>query len=77
MRAIGVEAVTAEDGTVQVHRVRISGKWRQASQGRQWLEPNGRHVLIMLEGREVHEIMLRSDTLMWQLVHSRADTTVV
>jgi len=77
MRAIGVETVTAEDGTVQVGRVRISGKWQRVSQGRQWMEPNGRHVLIMLEGSNVREIVLRSDTLTWELVRSPTGASMV
>jgi hypothetical protein len=77
MSAIGVDCVTADDGVVRVRRVQISGKWHEVSQGRQWKEEDGRHVLIMFGGRDVREIVLRSETLTWELIHSPAGAGVV
>ena len=35
-------------------------------QGRQWADADGRHVLIRLPDG-VHELLLRADTLTWEL----------
>ncbi len=67
---IGVECTFAESGAVQVKRVLVNGRWQAVEQGRQWQDDNGRHVLIMLAGGEVHEIVLQAHTLTWKLLGS-------
>lgn len=67
MEPIGVDCVFAEDGTVRVRRIAVGGDWQGVEQGRQWLDEAGRHVLIMLDGREVREIVLRSHQLVWAM----------
>ncbi len=64
---IGVECTFAESGAVQVKRVLVNGRWQAVEQGRQWQDDNGRHVLIMLAGGEVHEIVLQAHTLTWEM----------
>jgi hypothetical protein len=36
-------------------------------QGRQWVDHEGRHVLIMFPGQPVQELLLRKDTMTWGL----------
>lgn len=70
MKSIGVECRFAEDGRVQVKKVQLNGRWLPVGQGRQWLDENGRHVLIMLPGEDVRELVLQSQTFSWGLVES-------
>ncbi len=67
MEQIGVDCVFEEDGAVRVRRIAVGGNWKGVEQGRQWLDDVGRHVLIMLNGREVREIVLRSEELTWSM----------
>jgi hypothetical protein len=54
------------DGRVRVHQIRLGKPWRAVEQGRQWADGDGRHVLIMLPDG-AHELLLRADTLTWEL----------
>ena len=67
---IGVECRFAVDGTIDVRRVYIDKRWKTVSQGRQWIDQLGRHVLIMMPEQVVKEIRLRPDTLTWELLDS-------
>jgi len=77
MSTAAVDCIFAANGTVQVSRVQIEAGWRPVSQGRQWLDQFGRHVLIMLSGEEVREIVLRRDTLTWEIVRVGGDARLV
>ena len=55
-----------EDGRVHVRRVRLGRPWQAVEQGRQWVDDDGRHVLVLLAGG-VRELVLRADTLTWEL----------
>ena len=66
---IEVDAIIARDGKANVKRLHLDGHWHPVEQGRQWQDEEGRHVLVMLDGG-VHELLLRSRTLCWEL-HSR------
>jgi len=68
MKTVGVDCRFAEDGAVQVRKVLWNGRWQSVGQGRQWLDENGRHVLIMLPAEEVRELILQPGTLQWGLV---------
>ncbi len=63
---IEVDCTFEADGRVRVRRVRLGRPWQPVAQGRQWADTDGRHVLIMLSGG-VHELLLRADTLTWEL----------
>ena len=47
METVAVDCRFAEDGAVQVRKVHLNGRWQSVGQGWQWLDENGRHVLIM------------------------------
>ena len=68
MESIGVECRFSQDGAVQVKKVLLNGRWQSVGQGRQWLDENGRHVLIMLPGERVQELVLQAGSLQWGLV---------
>lgn len=68
MKTISVDCTFESDGTVRVQRVEIEGAWWSVGQGRQWMDENGRHVLIMLPNNQVREIILRADLLTWEMV---------
>lgn len=63
---VEVDCTFDENGRVRVRRVRLGRPWQVVEQGRQWADPDGRHVLVMLNGA-VRELLLRADTLAWEL----------
>lgn len=63
---VEVDCTFDEDGRVRVRRIRIGRPWQPVEQGRQWVDADGRHVLVMLSG-SVRELVLRADTLVWEL----------
>jgi hypothetical protein len=65
---IGVDCIFEADGSLQVRRVHVAGRWMAIGQGRQGVDQRGRHVLIMLPGDQVREILLRPDTMTWALL---------
>ena len=69
MTTVSVECTFAADGRVQVRRVEVDGRWLTVEQGRQWLDQTGRHVLVMVPGRPVKELVLRPESLTWELVN--------
>ncbi|MCA9918412.1 MAG: hypothetical protein KC445_10700 [Anaerolineales bacterium] len=71
MQQVGVDCSFSPDGSVQVKKVLLNGRWQPVGQGRQWGDENGRHVLIMLPGDEVRELVLPPGTLRWQLLDPR------
>jgi hypothetical protein len=66
MTMVGVECTFDAEGHVRVRRVRRAGTWTAVEQGRQWVDGEGRHVLVMLPGQVAWELLLRSDTLTWE-----------
>ena len=74
---IGVECTFGKDGRCHIRRIQINDKWVSVEQGRQWVDRQGRHVLVRIPGRPVQEIMLRSDTLTWELGNGRSDVQIV
>lgn len=67
MKISGVDCVFDEEGMVRVRRIRVDEKWQPVAQGRQWHDEIGRHVLVMLHGQEVRELILPAQTLVWEL----------
>ena len=78
MQLIAVDCLFTEDGTIRVRRIKVEDRWLTVEQGRQWQDDAGRHVLVMLDGRRVLEIVLSSETLAWELrARQGSGTTVV
>lgn len=67
MEPIGVDCIFHEDGRIEVRRIAQDGRWLAVEQGRQWVDQSGRHVLVMLPGNTVREIVLRPETMTWVL----------
>jgi hypothetical protein len=63
---VEVDCKFDENGHVHVRRVRLGRPWQAVEQGRQWSDAEGRHVLVMLPVG-VRELVLRADTLTWEL----------
>jgi hypothetical protein len=68
MKQISVDCTFKSNGSVRVRRVEIEGSWWSVGQGRQWVDGNGRHVLIMLPNNQIREIILRADSMTWEMV---------
>jgi hypothetical protein len=64
---VGVECRFAVDGSVRVRRVHLASGWRPVESGRQWLDDEGRHILIRLPDGVVRELVLQAGTLQWRL----------
>lgn len=64
---LGVECTFQTDGTVIIRRLQFDGRWLAVEQGRQWVDREGRHVLVMLPGNSPQQLTLRSDTLTWEM----------
>lgn len=71
MSAVGVECTFDKDGRVRVQRVQLKGAWIPVSQGRQWSEEDGRHVLVMFPGNKIEELILSAEDLVWRLASRR------
>lgn len=67
MKPISVDCIIAPDGRVNVRRIEIDGQWQTVGQGRQWTDEEGRHVLVMLHGQQVQEIVFRPGQMNWIL----------
>ena len=74
MTSVGVECTFAQDGRIQIRRIELDGRWLAVEQGRQWQDQTGRHVLIMVPNEPVRELVLRPETLTWELRNGRAPT---
>lgn len=74
---IGVECIFAKDGRCRVTRIQIDDNWVSVEQGRQWVDRQGRHVLVRVPGQPVQEILLKPDTLTWGVVNGRSDIQLV
>lgn len=66
MNNFAVDCIFLEDGSVRVQRVRLNNNWIAVEQGRQWQDEEGRHVLVMVSGTDVYEIVLSGKTLTWE-----------
>ncbi len=71
MHYIGVDCRFMIDGGVRVRRVHLAGNWMPAETGRQWRDDDGLHVLIMLSGSDVRELLLRGEQLRWVMLPRR------
>ena len=74
---IGVECEFAKDGRCHIKRIQINENWVPVEQGRQWVDRQGRHVLVRILGQPVQEIVLKPDTLTWQVVNGRTNIQMV
>ena len=74
---IAVDCVFHHDDRVRVRRIQLEGQWFPVEQGRQWIDENGRHVLISIPGADVLEILLSPRSLRWELVPRRGGPQIV
>ena len=74
---VGVDCLFDQNGCVRVRRVQLDDRWLPVEQGRQWIDENGRHVLIIVPGGDVQEILLTPRSLRWQLVPRRSVSQIV
>lgn len=65
-QAVQVRTESTADGRVSVRQLYFDGRWMAVEQGRQWLDDEGRHILIRLNGRVQCLTQMRSD-LTWYL----------
>lgn len=73
---LAVDCLFHEDGRITVRRIKLDGSWVPVDQGRQWLDENGRHLLVIIPGHDVAELLLSPFTLQWQLLPRRSGPAV-
>lgn len=66
---IEVDCRFLSNGIIQVRRIKHKDRWLPIEQGRQWTDQEGKHLLIRVGDASVQELLLRSDTLNWELRH--------
>lgn len=78
MEPVAVDCQFRKDGTIRVRRIKDGDLWRPVTQGRQWLDDRGRHVLIMIGDTNVRTLTLGAQSLIWQIApdHSSRTTAV-
>lgn len=76
-RPISVDCSFDKDGSVHVRRIAVDDNWLVVDPGRQWVDEHGRHVLIMIPGGRVFEIVLSSDTLNWKITSARIKSNII
>lgn len=74
---VSVECTFSPTGTVQVKRIKTRDQWQMVEQGRQWVDANGRHILIILAAHKVHELVLNPATLTWNLAPGSSTQTYI
>ena len=67
MKNVGVDCQFQADGRVMVQRIYLDNQWRTVEQGRQWVDHEGRHILLMLPGQPVQELVLGKEMMTWSL----------
>ncbi len=73
MERIGVDCRFEANGRVRVRRIRMGETWHTVAQGRQWQDTSGRHVLVMLAGERIAELLLSAEDLTFDLTVLPAD----
>jgi len=61
VKQVGVECLFTEDGDFMIKALQIDNQWKQVQQGRQWVDNEGRHVLVILPDEQTVEIRLRAE----------------
>ncbi len=77
IKVTGVDCLFDIDGRVHVRRIKFHEEWLPVEQGRQWLDEQGHHVLIMTSGSAVQELLLSRETLQWQMPAPRAGSPII
>ncbi len=73
-----VEARFETDGAVRPRRFIWTQTWLDVSDvGRQWIDADGRHVLVMTGGRRAFELLLDRENLRWRVVKAPDDVRAV
>lgn len=74
---IAVDCIFNLDGRIRVRRIERDDHWLSVEQGRQWTDEYGRHILVIIPGHDVQEILLSPATLQWQLIPRRGGSPIV
>lgn len=65
------------DGHIRPRRFSWNRNWLDVSDvGRQWMDSDGRHVLVMTGGRHTFELLLDAQDLAWRIVRAPDDITL-
>ena len=66
-----IDAGFETNGAVRPRRFTQDQGWLEVSDvGRQWIDKDGRHVLVMVGDRQIYELLLRRESLTWWIVRA-------
>jgi hypothetical protein len=66
-----VDTRVEPDGAARPLRFTWKQVWLDVSDvGRQWIDESGRHVLVMVAGRQTFELLLDRENLAWRVVRA-------
>ena len=69
--ATAVEAYFESDGAIRPRRFTWDQGWLNVSDvGRQWVQDDGRHVLVMTAGQHTFELFLERESLTWRVIQA-------
>ncbi len=69
--SVDIEARFEAGGAVHPRRFMRGGAWHNVSDvGRQWVDADGRHVLVMTAGRQTFELLLERESLCWRIIRA-------
>lgn len=78
MEPIEITAHFNEDGTITpLHFTWKGGRYRVESTGRRWTDEAGLHMLVMLSGGQIYELIFTSHNQRWYISQHRPETSVV
>ncbi len=77
MEPIEVTARFSEDGTITVqHFAWNGGRYHVESAGRQWTDDDGQHMLVMVAGGQIYELVFKGSEGRWYIAKLRPDRMV-
>jgi len=78
MEPIEVTARFSEDGTITVQHFAWNGvRYHLESAGRQWTDDDGQHMLVMVAGGQIYELVFKGGEGRWYITKVRPEHTVL
>jgi hypothetical protein len=77
MEPIEVTARFSEDGKITVqHFAWNGGRYHVESAGRQWTDDDGQHMLVMVAGGQIYELVFTGIEARWYIARVKPDRIV-
>jgi hypothetical protein len=78
MDPIEVTAHFSEEGIITVQHFAWNGsRYHVESAGRQWTDDDEQHMLVMVAGGQIYELVYKSSEMRWYITKPRTDRMLV